>query len=112
VDAVVAAILWPITIWILFSGFDDLLVDIVAGFAALRGRARKDRPSRRTLLSQPQQPIAILVPLWREDAVIARMVQQNTASILYNNYQIFIGAYPNDQLTLNEIHLPARRTHL
>jgi adsorption protein B len=103
VDAVVAAILWPITIWILFSGFDDLLVDIVAGFAALRRRARKDRPSRRTLLSQPQQPIAILVPLWREDAVIARMVQQNTASILYRNYQIFIGAYPNDELTLNEI---------
>ena len=114
-DAVVAAILWPITIWILFSGFDDLFVDIVAGWSTFRARARKDRPSRPKLLSQPQQPIAILVPLWHEDAVIARMIQQNTASILYRNYQIFIGAYPNDERTLREIrNLEARysRVHL
>jgi bacteriophage N4 adsorption protein B len=113
VDAVAAALLWPVAVWIVFSGLDDLFVDAVAFTAAFRGRARTDRPPRRTLLAQQQKPIAILVPLWREDAVIARMVQQNASSILYRNYHIFIGAYPNDEPTLREIRkLEARYPHV
>jgi bacteriophage N4 adsorption protein B len=113
VDAVVIALLWPIAAWILFSGLDDLFVDLVGLSATFHGRRRRNRPSRRRLLSQQQKPIAILVPLWHEDAVIARMVQQNTASILYRNYQIFIGAYPNDEPTLREIRsLEARYDHV
>jgi adsorption protein B len=109
VDFVVAALLWPVAVWILFSGLDDLFVDFIGFFAAYRRRKRADRPSRRSLLAQEERPIAILVPLWREDAVIARMVQQNTASILYRNYRIFIGAYPNDEPTLREIRKLERR---
>lgn len=101
-DAIVAAVLCPLAVWIVVSGLDDLFVDVVAMFAAFRGRKGK-RPSRRELLTREQKPIAILVPLWHESAVIARMVQQNSAAILYRNYHFFIGAYPNDEPTLEEI---------
>ena len=103
-DAIVLAVLSPLTVWIVLSGIDDLFVDIVAIVAAYLGGSRKGkRPSRRQILALEQKSIAILVPLWRESAVIARMVQQNSAAILYRNYHFFIGAYPNDEPTLEEI---------
>jgi bacteriophage N4 adsorption protein B len=107
-DAVAAALLLPLSAWILLNGLDDLFIDVV-GFLAVRRNSEKQRPSRRVLLSEPQKPIAILVPLWQEAAVIARMVQQNSAAILYRNYHMFIGAYPNDEPTLREIHKLAAR---
>jgi adsorption protein B len=55
------------------------------------------------LLSTQQKAIAVMVPLWHEHSVIGRMVRQNSASILYGNYHIFIGGYPNDTPTLDEI---------
>lgn len=103
VDIAIASILGPVAVWVLLSGLDDLFVDIVAAMAALRNRGGKTRPSRREILAHEQKPIAILVPLWQESSVIARMVQQNRASILYRNYHFFIGAYPNDEPTLREI---------
>jgi bacteriophage N4 adsorption protein B len=103
-DAIALAVLSPLTVWIVLSGLDDFFVDIVAIVAAYLGGIRKGkRPSRRQILALEQKPIAILVPLWRESAVIARMVQQNSAAILYRNYHFFIGAYPNDEATLEEI---------
>lgn len=112
-DAIAAAILWPLGVWIVLNGIDDLAVDIVAFFVKLRGRVQRARPARRELLNAPQKPIAILVPLWKEASVIGRMVQQNTASILYRNYHFFIGAYPNDEPTLREIYkLEARYPHV
>ena len=113
VDALAAAILAPLAFWILISGVDDLVVDAVAIFVAVRTKTQKNRPTRRELFARAQKPVAIMVPLWREDAVIARMVQQNTAAILYRNYHFFIGAYPNDEPTLNEIsRLEARFEHV
>lgn len=107
------AVLWPLAIWILISGLDDFFIDLVGLGVALRGKIRRSRPSRRDLLRNAEKPIAILVPLWQEAAVIARMVQQNSASILYKNYHFFIGAYPNDEPTLREIRrLEARYSHV
>lgn len=102
-DAAAMAILWPLAVWILISGLDDLFIDIVGLAVTVRRRMRRDRPMRRQLLGRAEKPIAILVPLWQESSVIARMVQQNSASILYRNYHFFIGAYPNDEPTLGEI---------
>ncbi|HYI97483.1 MAG TPA: glycosyl transferase family protein [Bryobacteraceae bacterium] len=112
VDAAIAGLLLPLGVWILLNGLDDIFVDFVAYLAARRN-ASSVRPSRRLLLSEPQKPIAIIVPLWNEAAVIARMVQQNSSSILYSNYHIFVGAYPNDEPTLNEIRkLETRYAHV
>src|SRR5579863_7244481 len=45
------------------------------------------------------RPIAILVPLWHEHAVIARMLEHNLAAIRYPDFHIFAGIYANDTLT-------------
>ena len=45
------------------------------------------------------RPIAILVPLWQEHAVIARMLEHNLGAIRYPSYHIFAGIYANDALT-------------
>jgi adsorption protein B len=108
-DAAVTWLLWPLAIWIVVSGIDDLLVDATGFFVSLRGNIRRTRPARRDLLAETQRPIAILVPLWKESGVIARMVQQNTASILYRNYHFFIGAYPNDEPTLERVRILEKR---
>ncbi len=111
-DAAIAGLLLPLGAWILLNGLDDIFIDLV-GFLAARRNASSVRHSRRILLSEPQKPIAIIVPLWKESDVIARMVQQNTTTILYSNYHMFIGAYPNDQLTLDEIRrLETRYAHV
>ena len=113
VDALAAAILSPLAIWIVISGLDDLFVDAVGLIAALRNRRPANRPVRRELLARKQKPVAILVPLWQESAVIARMVQQNTGADLYRNYHFFLGAYPNDERTLKEVRrLQSRIDHV
>lgn len=112
-DSAVLTLLYPLSIWILITGADDLFIDIVGFVVSLRNKAARSRPPRASLLSEPEKAIAILVPLWHESEVIAKMVQQNTASILYRNYQIFIGAYPNDEPTLREIRkLEERHPHV
>jgi adsorption protein B len=85
----------------------------VALCVSIRRRATEKRHSRTLLLSEPEKPIAILIPLWREAGVIGRMVQQNSASILYRKYHMFIGCYPNDEPTLHEVrNLEAKYAHV
>ena len=44
--------------------------------------------------------MALLVPVWREAAVIGSMLRHTLASLDYPNYHIFVGVYPNDCETL------------
>ncbi|HTC90411.1 MAG TPA: glycosyltransferase, partial [Bryobacteraceae bacterium] len=60
-----------------------------------------------------QKTIAIFVPLWHEHGVIAGMVEHNSAAINYQNYHFFIGAYPNDDPTLDAVRdLESRFPHV
>jgi adsorption protein B len=43
------------------------------------------------------------VPLWREHRVIGRMLEHNLSVIRYYNYDIFVGVYPNDELTVRVV---------
>ena len=106
-DHWVAACLVPVALWILLSGLDDLLVDAVYFFAR---RQPFPWPREQALDSRPQQRIAILVPLWREHAVIGQMLRHNLSVIRYNNYDIFVGAYPNDGPTLAAVNTAARES--
>jgi adsorption protein B len=64
-------------------------------------------------LSQSEKAIAIFVPLWHEHSVISGMVEHNVAAIDYDNYHFFIGAYPNDEPTLDTVRdLEARFPHV
>lgn len=113
VDQCAGALLVPLALWILLSGIDDALVCLAAAWAwaahRLLGRAGLERPSMPELRALPEKRIAIFVPLWREEAVIARMVEHNVAHIDYGNYEIFLGAYPNDAPTLEEVRRLERR---
>ena len=129
-DAAALACLVPAAIAILISGLDDLVLDAVCLWAWLKRRWWKtttpvppdpegtargalnsaNQSSRPAALSatlaednRREKLIAIFVPLWHEHAVIGGMVEHNIAAINYDNYHFFIGAYPNDEPTLDAV---------
>ena len=105
-DHWVAACLVPLAVWMLLSGLDDLFIDLVY---FLTGRKQFQWPAESELDRTPQRRIAILVPLWREHRVIGRMLERNLSVIRYENYDLFVGVYPNDELTARAVAETARR---
>lgn len=105
-DHWVAACLVPAAIWILLSGLDDLFIDLVY---FLTGRKQFSWPADSELDQAPERRIAILVPLWREHRVIGPMLERNLSTIRYENYDVFAGVYPNDELTARAVAEKARR---
>ena len=85
-----------LAVWMLISGLDDLFIGLVF---LLARRPRVQRPSKEQLAACPERSLAILVPLWHEDRVIARMLDHNLGAIRYSNYRIFAGVYRNDPAT-------------
>src|SRR5215218_5872738 len=112
-DHAVIALLVPLATAILISGLDDLLIDVVWIWAwlklQLRPAASLFPPGVRQLEAAPRGMIAIFVPLWHEDAVIARMLEHNLASIRYSEFHIFAGCYPNDAKTQEAVRTVERR---
>lgn len=100
IDHVLAVILIPLALWILLSGADDLLLDLVCFYHWFRGSGKAPLPSEEELRSEPETPIAIFVPLWHEHRVISKMIQHNSAAIKYRNHHFFVGAYVNDDPTM------------
>src|SRR5574341_674757 len=116
-DSWVAACLLPLALWILISGLDDLAVDLICLGDWLRRRPRRappvPLPEEHQLDQAREAPIAILIPLWREHRVIGSMIEHNLAAIHYRNYELFLGAYPNDAETLAAVRrLEARFAHV
>lgn len=85
------------------SGMDDLFFDV---FYWTRYYIRKyttrnyNSLSYETLKSTPQKNIAVLLPCWHEAGVIGTMLARNCTVIEYQNYDIFVGVYPNDPDTI------------
>ncbi len=100
VDRLIVACLVPLGIWILLSGLDDLVLDVVCFYHWLTGKRTSRLPSEEELRQKPETTIAIFVPLWHEHRVIGKMIEHNTAAIKYRNHHFFIGAYPNDDATV------------
>jgi adsorption protein B len=96
----------PLAIWILLSGLDDLFITVVRLCTV---RKPFPWPSDAALDGAPERPIAIFVPLWKEHAVIERMLDRNVGAIRYGNYHIFAGVYPNDELTVRAVEGAASR---
>ncbi len=76
----------PLAVIFLLSGLDDLAVDFAWLYAWVAERLTVSRRDARRIPDAPPRPIAILVPLWHEHAVIARMLEHNLAAIRYPNY--------------------------
>jgi adsorption protein B len=99
-DHWVGVCLIPLAIWVVISGLDDLLPDLA--WLCCRFH-RFPWPGEEELARAPRKSIAIFVPLWREHAVIGNMLRHNVAAIRYEDYDFFVGAYPNDSRTINAV---------
>ncbi len=109
---VLAAIL---ALVIFVSSLDDLFIDLWYWTRRIFRRAKVERNPRYSRLTvemlrdREEQPLAIMVPAWQESDVIAAMVQNLVEVMEYRNYRVFIGTYPNDQPTIDEVEKMARR---
>ncbi|WP_028213605.1 glycosyl transferase family protein [Paraburkholderia mimosarum] len=102
-----------VAVIILLSSIDDLFIDawywvrrIIRHFTI----ERRYEPLRaEQLYAREQQPLAIMVPAWREEDVIASMVTDLVRVIDYTNYVVFVGTYQNDAATIAEVERMRRR---
>lgn len=95
------------------SGVDDFVIDLFYIGRTLRrklGAKRRHRPLEEQELQQVREkPVAIMVPAWDESVVIGRMLENTLATLDYGNYEVFVGTYPNDPATAEEVDRVARR---
>ncbi|MEW6255740.1 MAG: glycosyl transferase family protein [Pseudomonadota bacterium] len=104
-----------VAVLIMLSSLDDLFID---GYywtrEIIRALTIKRAPSytplsQQTLREHPEKPIAIMVPAWMEANVIAMMLDTMVGALEYRNYRIFVGTYPNDRATIEEVERMKRR---
>lgn len=89
-----------------FFALDDLLIDTIFFFRGIWRWLKYRNHQKLTYekLSNPKQKkIAIMVACWQEAGVIDVMLKHNTLSIDYDNYALFIGLYPNDKATCDDV---------
>jgi len=94
-------------------GTEDLLIDLIfwlrrlwrSGVVYSRHRIADEQ----VLYGPTEQPLAILVPAWQEVGVIGEMAQLAASRLDYENYQIFVGTYPNDPDTQADVDEACRR---
>ncbi|HEY8356059.1 MAG TPA: glycosyl transferase family protein [Ramlibacter sp.] len=100
---------------ILLSSLDDLFIDTwywcrrVARWWSLERTGRMQPLTPQQLCDRPEQPIAIMVPAWKEADVIASMVENLVQVMDYQQYVVFIGTYVNDPETIAEAERMCRR---
>ncbi|MBK3874108.1 glycosyl transferase family protein [Stutzerimonas frequens] len=91
----------------LVLGLDDLFIDFVYwGRTTWRNLGlfrRVERADESLLYSVPEKPLAIMVPAWREVGVVGAMAHLAASTLDYENYQIFVGTYPNDPETQADV---------
>jgi adsorption protein B len=96
----------PLALWVVISGLDDLVLDFAWAVYHFR---RFAWPAEEALAGASRKRIAVFVPLWREEDVIGNMLSHNAAAIRYDNYDFFVGAYPNDSGTIEAIRRAQER---
>jgi adsorption protein B len=84
-----------LAVTLLISGIDDLIPLVIVLAHRLANRQQETKRD-----DPPEGKIAIFVPCWKESKVIGNMVRHNLIAIRYRNFDIFLGAYPNDEATL------------
>ena len=104
-DHWVANLLAPLGFWVLLNAVDDLIIDFAAALAWLRHRS----PTEYELDLPPPRPMAIFVALWQEHRVIQHMLDTNVPHLRYPRVEFFVGAYPNDALTVAAIRAAMER---
>ncbi|SNY49018.1 adsorption protein B [Arsukibacterium tuosuense] len=98
---------------LLFFALDDLFIDIYywlrrswRGLTIYRNRSVFDEQQ---LYFCKEKPIAIMIPAWQEVGVVGKMAELAASELDYENYQIFVGTYPNDPGTQEDVDAVCRR---
>lgn len=91
---------YSIAVVYLLSGTDDFIFDAIYWIWAKR---KKNILNIEDILNKEEKQIAIIVPAWKEEDVIGKMVVNAVKMIDYKNYDIFVGIYPNDEDTKKSI---------
>ena len=91
---VVAAVIFAL------SSLDDLFIDI---YFFMRYLYKKiwitpvhGKFNLKVLSETPEEPLALMLPAWKEAEVLDSAVTNLIATLDYHNYHVFIGTYPND----------------
>jgi adsorption protein B len=106
---ILKVILVVVAVVFFISGLDDLFIDIYYALRSLYRRlfvAWRYQPlTEEQLLAPPEQAIAVMIPAWQEAPVIRRMLENTVQTFKYSNYHIFVGTYPNDPDTQDEVEV-------
>ncbi len=100
------SIAWIVVSIFLISGIEDLVYDVGLYVWKIIKKLRfqsRPRLTLQRLRSRVQQRIAVFIPAWNEADVIIKMVGNLIETVDYRNFYIFVGAYPNDQATLQAV---------
>jgi adsorption protein B len=112
-DHWVASLLAPLAFWVLLNGVDELFIDIAGLVSYVRKRFSSDprlrAPTELELDAVPPRLMAIFVALWKEHKVIQKMIDNNVTKLNYPRFEFFIGAYPNDTLTIEAVRETMKR---
>lgn len=88
-------------------GLDDLFIDIVYWVRKLvrsfRVYGKHEHADEKRLFEVQEKPLAIMVPAWNEVGVVGEMARLAASTLDYENYQIFVGTYPNDPQTQADV---------
>ncbi len=91
----------------LVSGLDDLFIDIIYyvrwAYRKLFKRKFIKPLTLERLGAVEEQRVAIMVPAWDESTVIRRMLINAVSTIQYQNFDLFVGVYANDEATRLEV---------
>ena len=106
------AVAMAAAIVIFISTLDDLFLDGCYWLSEI-GRMLRGESSAsvdaQALRDLDEQYLAIMVPAWKEYDVIAKMIENTLATMEYEHYVIFAGAYHNDAETTAEVERMVRR---
>jgi adsorption protein B len=105
-------LLYGAAVLLFLSSIDDVLFDLChhahALYRRLVVRPRHPRLTAAELARGVERRTAILLPAWREEAVIVAMLRDLTASLDFANYTVFVGTYSNDPATRHAVEGVAR----
>lgn len=88
-------------VFFLIGALDDLAVDAAWIWLKLTGRAVTERRSRIALRSRHLSgPVAVLIPAWREAAVIGQTIEHLLATWPQAAMRLYVGCYRNDPATI------------
>jgi bacteriophage N4 adsorption protein B len=109
----VATLLSVLTVFVLLgyflASFDDFLLNVFYLLRHRRVKARETAPSTINL-DEPRR-IAIMIPAWQESGVVAPMIRSTLELAHYPSARLefFVGVYPNDPVTVQEVQELAKQ---